>query len=1234
MSPPQPLVSDDDDRKKYQFDGSNHGIHRRGLTKAELFSSSLGNHENDEEFTGDLDSAAGEALEANISPSTQEEGSTDKLVSMHQDVADSLMTVQAPDNIVGIPILALSEDKTCMATDHCEVLSHSMVPREKSITLLSHRKSGDVDLNNRAFNDSSHKTQGLFPEQFFTKILREVDTPTLPYGLSDTHDDDVEVIKTRLVLPQDLNDKLRGHAQRMGVSLASISHLAWAQVISRTSGQEQVVFGTVLYGRMQGGSGSDRAMGLFINTLPLRIDIGGRPVEESVRQTQADLAALFEHEHASLAMAQRCSSVAPGTPLFSAVLNCRNHNGQTSESYGIGGVTILDAQQRTNYPFTMNVDDFGTGLSLESQVVHSSNVPRICEYMQTALESLADALDHSPGMQVRDLEVEQTPHAIAVVFEHQEISYYDLNARANSLAHHLIDLGVKPDSLVAICVDRSIAMIIGLLAVLKAGGAYVPLDPTFASERLHDILVDASPSILLADKSGVDALGSSIPNSVVVTDPNVLLEKPATNPHVPGLKTSHLAYVIYTSGSTGKPKGVMVEHAQVTRLFDATADWYNFNTSDTWLMTHTFCFDASVWDIWGALNRGCKLVVVAYHIARSSEDLNSLINKHGVTVLHMTPSAFRPLITLQSGTQSSLRDNLRYILLGGEALEPATLRSWYDIPSMNSPQVVNLYGPTEITVQATHYFLKPEDCKLSISPIGKRIPDLTVYVLDTHGHPVPLGAIGELYVGGAGVTRGYLNRPDLTSERFPLDPFSNIEGSRMYKTGDLVRYLPDGNLIFLGRNDHQVKIRGYRIELGEIEARLVNHSVVREAVVLALGEGTSKRLVAYVVAEPMDGLAHTLRSYISSKLPDYMIPAAFVRLDVLPLTPNGKLDRRALPEPDIDSFVSQEYEAPQGEIESTLATIWADLLKVDRVGRNDNFLTLGGHSLLVVKLTGIVRSRLGLDMEMRSLFEAPTVAELVLCICEKSTGNQEVSFNVLLPLKSKGNRSPVFCIHPVFGLSWSFFGLSKHLHLEQPLYGLQSRGINGSGQPASSIDEMVQDYMDQIVEVQPQGPYHLLGWSFGGSIAHSLAAQLEKLGETVGLLALMDSTPHYTHIPDDIDVDHCGDIYAEHLARSSDKSSMEVGKALWEKTEHVYMNNMRLAKQFSPSVYAGDMIFFSAVDSAVDPSAWAQFTIGKIELHAIDWSHLEMDKPEPLAEIGRVLAAKLEESHQRQKLFV
>ncbi|KAF9185959.1 hypothetical protein BGZ49_004236, partial [Haplosporangium sp. Z 27] len=430
--------------------------------------------------------------------------------------------------------------------------------------------------------------------RFFTDMLIEVDTPSLPYGLSNIHGDGVNTTESRLMLEQELNNRLRGHAKRMGVSLASLCHLAWAQVISKTSGQEKVVFGTVLFGRMQGGSGSDRAMGMFINTLPIRIDVGDVSVEDSVRRTQTDLAALLDHEHASLALAQRCSSIPAGTPLFSSLLNYRHNTAESIDAAEIQGINILDGQERTNYPFGISIEDGGDTLGITAQITKEVDSRRICRYMQKALESLADALDHSPGILVQELEiiptaerekllescnnttmtypqdlcihqvfenqVVQTPDAIAVVYDNQELTYRELNARANNLAHYLIDLGVKPDSLVAICVSRSLAMIIGLIAVLKAGGAYVPLDPEFSSKRLNDILADASPSILLADNSGIGALGSSISNCIKVVNPIEFPMSMTGNPAVRELTSQNLAYIIYTSGSTGKQKGVMIEH--------------------------------------------------------------------------------------------------------------------------------------------------------------------------------------------------------------------------------------------------------------------------------------------------------------------------------------------------------------------------------------------------------------------------------------------------------------------------------------------------------------------------------------------------------------------------------------------------------------------------------------------------------------------------------------------------
>ncbi|KAF9994799.1 hypothetical protein BGZ80_007688, partial [Entomortierella chlamydospora] len=447
-------------------------------------------------------------------------------------------------------------------------------------------------------------------------------------------------------------------------------------------------------------------MGLFINTLPLRVDVEDASIEDSVRKIQIDLAGLLEHEHASLAMAQRCSSVPAGTPLFSSLLNYRHNSAPPSEASSITGIESVYAQDRTNYPFMMSVEDGGETLGLTAQVVQPYDSPRICAYMHQALQSLVDALDSTPNIPVQDLDilpveerdmliqswnavgsnypdgvfihqlfedqVEQSPDAIALVYEDRVFTYRDLNARANSLAHHLIDIGVKPETLVALCVDRSPAIVVGILAILKAGGAYVPLDPVYASERLLDILDDISPSILLADRHGRETLGEVALSQLTVVDPNMQMEGSVANPMVSSLKSHHLAYVIYTSGSTGKPKGVMVEHAHITRLFDATDAWYGFQNSDTWIMTHSFSFDVSVWEMWGALRYGGKLVVPSHHITQSPEDMYKLICEHGITVLNMTPSSFRLLI--RSHAESNLGDKLRYVILAGEALEPATLQ--------------------------------------------------------------------------------------------------------------------------------------------------------------------------------------------------------------------------------------------------------------------------------------------------------------------------------------------------------------------------------------------------------------------------------------------------------------------------------------------------------------------------------------------------------------------------------
>ncbi|WP_369063561.1 amino acid adenylation domain-containing protein, partial [Burkholderia gladioli] len=567
----------------------------------------------------------------------------------------------------------------------------------------------------------------------------------------------------------------------------------------------------------------------------------------------------------------------------------------------------------------------------------------------------------------------QTPDAVALEFEGRRLSYGELNAWANRVAHRLVGLGVKPDDRVAICVERGPGMIAGLLGVLKAGAGYVPLDPAYPAERLAYTLGDSAPLAVLVQAGTREVLGGL---TVPVIDIDAPGESGASsdNPVVEGLNARSLAYVIYTSGSTGQPKGVMVEHRNVTRLFAATQAWYGFGPQDTWALFHSFAFDFSVWEIWGALLHGGRLVIVPKLTSRSPQACYALLCDTGVTVLNQTPSAFRQLIAAQA--ESDREHELRHVVFGGEALEVGMLRPWYEDARNRDCQLVNMYGITETTVHVTYWPLSAEGGGTPAG-IGRPIPDLSVHVLDANLNPVPIGVAGELCVGGAGVARGYLNQPELTARRFIRNPFSEDGEARLYRSGDLARFLPDGTLEYLGRIDTQVKIRGFRIELGEIEAALSALPGVREALVMAReDEPGEKRLVAYFVVDDAEAASDTaaLRAGLSRTLPDFMLPAAFVALERFPLTANGKIDRKALPRP-AQTVDAEQYVAPRTSIEERLAAIWAQVLHLDRVGIHDNFFAVGGDSIRAVSVLSKAKAQ-GLEFALVDLFTRQSIANL------------------------------------------------------------------------------------------------------------------------------------------------------------------------------------------------------------------------------------------------------------------
>jgi amino acid adenylation domain-containing protein len=582
-------------------------------------------------------------------------------------------------------------------------------------------------------------------------------------------------------------------------------------------------------------------------------------------------------------------------------------------------------------------------------------------------------------------QAERTPDNIAIQLGREHLTYRELDRRSNQLARILRRHKLAPNSLVAVCFERSLEMIISMLAVLKAGAGYLPIDPSYPIERIKMILEDANPSVVLIQGTGALVLQqTTVPVVCVDKDQEVIAREDATA--VTSFASSDsVAYVIYTSGSTGKPKGVMVAHYNVGRLLKSTEAWFKFDSTDVWTLFHSSAFDFSVWEIWGCLLTGGRLVCVPYWVTRSPKDFYDLLAEEQVTVLNQTPAAFYQIIQIEeSGLVKPLA--LRYVVFGGEALNFANLRPWFERHGDRKPQLINMYGITETTVHVTYRVVTAQDARTEVrSLIGFPIPDLRLYLLDSELQPVPPGAVGEIYVGGAGVARGYLNRPQLTSERFIADPFTGQGGALMYKSGDLARFIEHGDIEYLGRGDMQVKIRGFRIELGEIEATLADHPGVQQAVVLARRDGPGEpRLVAYIVSRP-DRLptANELRDFLRTKLPEHMVPYAYVSLDALPLTVNGKIDRAVLPPPEV---VAPAYsETASTELEQALLDIWCQTLGTRQIGLSDNFFDLGGDSLLLATVQTQLKNKLKIEVPVTDLFEFPTVRSLARHLGSKSS---------------------------------------------------------------------------------------------------------------------------------------------------------------------------------------------------------------------------------------------------------
>ncbi|MDN4080661.1 amino acid adenylation domain-containing protein [Paenibacillus polymyxa] len=1027
------------------------------------------------------------------------------------------------------------------------------------------------------------------------------------------------------VLERELTLRMEETAKRYQVTMNTLLQTVWGIVLQKYNNHRDVVFGSVVSGRPSDIIGVEGIIGLFINTIPVRIlSEAGESFAEVMKKTQEQ--ALASHAYDTYPLFEIQALTDQKQDLINHIMVFENYPvDEQVEEMEIDGqelspISNVVALEQTNYDLNVVV--------MPGECVKIRFMYNALNYDQTDIERLhghfVNLLEQTllnPNVRVEELELvtaaekqqitgefndtssaypdnqtihklfeeqaERTPDHIAVALGHQTLTYRELNETANRLARTLRDAGIKPDEPVGILTERSLDMITGTLAILKAGGAYVPIDSQYPEDRIRYMLEDSGAKLLLAQQDLLDRC--YFDGQIVNLNDDKSYSADASNPGIDGA-SNHAAYVIYTSGSTGKPKGVVVEHRSVVRLVRNT-DYVPFDESTRMLQTCAFVFDVSTFEIWGALLNGGQLVLLHKDDLLDAAKMKETIQDHHVNMMWLTTPLFNQL----SQQDSKLFGDVKYLLVGGDVLSaPHINRVLRDNPHMN---IINGYGPTENTTFSTTYHITEE--QLDSVPIGRPICNSTAYVVDSSFNLQPVGAWGELVVGGDGVARGYLNRPELTAERFLANPW--VDGDRLYCTGDLVRWREDGILEYAGRIDQQVKIRGYRIELGEVETRLASVPSVRDSVVIALRDGAGQQqLCAYFTADEQLTIRE-LRTVMSASLPSYMIPSAFVQLDRFPLTTNGKIDRKALPVPDKALHTGIEYVAPRTDVEQLLAAIWQEVLEIPQVGIHDDFFTLGGHSLKVLELIRKVRLATDIELPIRSVLEFPTIEEQALTLLKA-----DLDYKVDSPIIRLNEHGPVsiFCFPPMLGYGLSFAELAKQLDQDAVVYGLEFVD------DVTDEQAMLARYVDLIISTQAQGPYVLLGYSIGGNLAHKVADTLERQGYTVSDILMLDSVKR-----------------AEALPFTDEETEQEI-HAMLEQVPESYrelLNETYQRKMIAYAVYGNQLVntenvqanihgFVAAGSETVKGTGdnkllWKDATQGSYEEHSLIGNHYELLEP-------------------------
>jgi nonribosomal peptide synthetase DhbF len=1071
----------------------------------------------------------------------------------------------------------------------------------------------------------------------------------------------------------EVTGKLKQWSRKQQATLYMTMLAGLGVLLSRYSGQQDIVVGSPIANRQE--EQLEGLIGFFVNTLVMRVKVDGRKsFGEMVGEVKRT--ALEGYQHQDVPFERLVEVLAPQrslnrTPLFQVVFAYQSAaapsnvvDEEVEEEKGslrMEGVEGEEIQVRFDLEIHAQEQDgeIRTDWIYNRDLFDQWRIQQMAQHYQVVLESVAanpqleigniDLLEVNERNQIleewnrtyRDYPhiacltelvekyAENSPEAIAVTCHGKELNYQELNDRANQLARYLIRQGVRPETRVGICVERSIEMVIGLFGIWKAGGAYVPLEPNYPDDRLKLIVKDAEIRFLVIGRQLAHRYSDQPSLQLIDLDKDwdTIAQQSPKNLQAQ-LTPDHAAYVIYTSGSTGKPKGVVVTHGSLYNLFNAVDENLHFNPSDVWTMFHSYAFDFSVWEIWGALIYGGRLVIVPHLVARAPEEFCNLVYKEGVTILSQTPSAFQHFITADEALNLGNKLKLRAVIFGGEMLEFQGLERWFARHGDSLPQMINMYGITETTVHTTYQRVTRKNLvEGSRSLIGGPLANIRIYVLNEHLQPTPVGVMGELYIGREGVARGYLNLPSLTAERFVPDPFAQ-SGNRMYRTGDLARWNQNGNLEFGGRADQQVKIRGFRIELGEIETALKEFPEVAQAVVIAREvKSGEKQLLGYVVPSPEATIdPPNLRHGLARVLPDYMVPAAIVELDKVPLTVNGKLDVKALPNPEFQA--SKTYRAPRTIQEQTLCSLFNEVLSLKHVGIDDNFFEIGGHSLLAIRLVSRIRATIGLELSIRNLFEAPTVAGLAAQLAKPILANPH---EVILPIRTSGSHSPLFCVHPGLGLCSGYSALIQHIDPSWPIYGVQARGLNDSDPLPGSITEMAREYLVHIRKLQPHGPYYLLGWSFGGCVAQAMASLLQQTGEEVGLLALLDAFPADQYEQTENYVKE----YVQGMIAANPEMASLIRPEQYGRLNEIVSNNVRLQLLPQSFSYSGDAVLFVAAtehDQKMLADLWRPHIRGEIKTLTIACGHMEMLQPEPIAQIGKLLSNELETLPQTKGL--